>query len=159
MMNSKQLDCVIKCDPRLRERVVGVFAADQIRELHFITGKEQSFICNTQPARMPGDHWIVISSMTNGGIEFFDSLGNSPQSLSHYFDTFIRKRADMYVFNTRQLQSKSSSVCGHYCLYFLLHRSRDISMQNIVNTFHNNYHANDEFVLEFISSSFPYCLQ
>jgi hypothetical protein len=84
------------------------------------------FIANTDPARMPGHHWVAfVSYATRPSVtEFFDSYGY-PISYykelaagcqqSGYFD-------DAYTVmsaNARTLQHAQSVVCGHYCLLFL----------------------------------------
>ena len=56
------------------------------------------------------------------------------------------------------LQSIYSKVCGHYCLYFALYRSRQISMSTIVHRFSNNTRKNDSLVKRFIEKHFPISL-
>ena len=53
------------------------------------------------------------------------------------------------------LQSIYSKVWGHYCLYFALHRSRQISMSTIVHRFSKNTSKNDSLVKRFIEKNFP----
>lgn len=156
-MNSNQLTCVINCDYVLRERAIGVFSLDQIKKIKFEFGEERFLICNTQPRYRSGEHWIAIVSLPDGSIEFFDSFGNAAASLSPSFETFMRKQSNACVYNVRQLQDESSIVCGHYCVYYLLHRCRGISMSDIVNKFSDNYLVNDVYVSQFISTRFPYC--
>ena len=49
------------------------------------------------------------------------------------------------------LQSIYSKDCGHYCLYFALYRSRQISMSTIVQRVSKNIRRNDNLVKRFIS--------
>lgn len=56
------------------------------------------------------------------------------------------------------MQGVDSNVCGHYCLYYLLNRCRGISMEDIVNTFNGSYGNNDQYVLNYIESIFPFCI-
>lgn len=155
-MNTEQLRCVIQCDPCLHDRVVGVFAIDEINNVNLCRGS--SLICNTQPKRKQGEHWIAMYMLPNGTMEFFDSLGRKPMHVSFRFETFIRKHTPSYLYNSKRLQGESSNVCGQYCLYYLLHRCRGVSLHGIVNTFYDNYYANDLFVSDFMFSSFPYCV-
>ena len=53
------------------------------------------------------------------------------------------------------LQSIYSKVCGHYCLYFALYRSRQIGMSTIVHRFSKNTSKNDSLVKQFIEKHFP----
>ena len=52
------------------------------------------------------------------------------------------------------LQSPLTSVCGQYCLYYLLHRARGISLQVILNEFSSDVDWNDQFVYDFIRNRY-----
>ena len=53
------------------------------------------------------------------------------------------------------LQNIYLKVCGHYCLYFALYRSRQISMSTIVHRFSKDTSKNDSLVKRFIEKYFP----
>ena len=53
------------------------------------------------------------------------------------------------------LQNIYLKVCGHYCLYFALYRSRQIGMSTIVHRFSKNTSKNDSLVKQFIEKHFP----
>lgn len=144
-MNTRQLQCVIKCDVVMRRIVEGVFARDELPtwKKHYPHG----LIVNTDPKDRHGRHWLAFYCESKDTVEFFDSYGHSPE----YFDF----TADVY--NNKRLQSSTSNVCGQYCLYYLLNRCRGVSMRTIVNRFGDNYRENDTFVYDFMSRSFPYC--
>lgn len=58
------------------------------------------------------------------------------------------------VFDSR-IQSVTSSLCGHYCIYFILQRIKGRSMNNIVHDFYDlNTHANDRLVSDFINDMY-----
>lgn len=144
-MNTHQLQCVIQCDVIMRRVVEGVFPRDRIPTnlKQFPSG----LIVNTDPKDRPGRHWLAFYFESEDNVEFLDSYGHAPE----YFGF----RATLY--NTKRLQSSTSDVCGQYCLYYLLHRCRGVSMRTIVKQFDGNYEDNDAFVDSFISHSFPYC--
>ena len=54
------------------------------------------------------------------------------------------------------LQSPLTSVCGQYCLYYLLHRARGISLQVILNEFSSDVDWNDQFVYDFIRNRYDF---
>jgi len=144
-MNTRQLECVINCDSVMKDKVIGVYARDQIPT------RIESFPCglivNTDKSYLPGRHWLAFYFESKDKVEFFDSYGHSPEYFNFTAD----------VYNNKRLQSSTSDVCGQYCLYFLLNRCRGLPMKAFVNQFGNNYQENDAFVNNFILQSFPYC--
>ena len=48
------------------------------------------------------------------------------------------------------IQSLFSIVCGHYCVYFILFRCRNISLYAILSVFTLNLTENDRHVFDFI---------
>ena len=146
-MNGRQLMCVINCDPEMKQKVIGVFARDQL------PGKSEDgpigMIVNTDTRDKPGTHWLAIY-LEKGVGEFFDSCGRAPDYYSFDFN---------FKFNDKRLQSSTSNVCGQYCLYYLMQRCRNVPMQDIVNSFSDNYAVNDDFVAEIIQNVFSCCFE
>ena len=143
-MNTQQIQCAIDCDPIMKQKVIGVFARDEIpRTANFPFG----IVMNTDPKTSEGTHWLALYYQSKNTIELFDSYGHSPE----YFGL----KASAY--NNKRLQSKTSDVCGQYCLYYLLNKCRGVSMNSIVKPFSDNYAENDSFVNDFVSKAFPYC--
>lgn len=68
-LTSEELKCMIACNTFMREKIIGVFPADQIKMLKVNEG----LIINTKPFGDEGEHWI---SVYNAGdrMEVFDSL-------------------------------------------------------------------------------------
>ena len=84
------------------------------------------FIANTDPARLPGHHWVAFVSYANrpSVVEFFDSYG---YPISYYKELaagcqqagYFDDAYTVVSVNARTLQHAQSVVCGHYCLLFL----------------------------------------
>ena len=152
-MNTYQLQCAINYDCNMRNTVCGVYAADEIPQtLHSFTG----LVPNTDPKQRPGKHWIAFF-YDNGVLECFDSYGRSPELYSPHLGQFMRSFPTRRV-NVKRLQSSDTTVCGQYCLFYLMCRTRGYSMEEITNMFDNNYHLNDEFVYKFINERFYCCM-
>ena len=66
---------------------------------------------------------------------FFDSYGRDAKSNSVLFEDWCTRFEPKCSYNTKQLQSDHSNVCGLYCLYFLRRRLLNYSIDDIVNTF------------------------
>ena len=152
-MNTFQLQCVINCDIEMKNKILGGYAADKIPKTMQI---KSGFIANTDPHQQPGKHWIAFF-YDNGVLECFDSYGHSPDIYSVHLGQFMRTFYKIKV-NKKRIQSNDTVVCGQYCLFYLMCRSRGYSMDEIVNIFNENYHLNDQFVYNFIDERFHCCM-
>lgn len=150
-MNSLQLLNIVNQDPHLKEQFLGIFASDQLPEK--ITSKPCALIVNTDPSDQPGQHWVAIYVSKEGSLEYFDSFGFYPFIDS--FKTFINNNCSDGSFNAKRLQSETSMVCGLYCIYFLVHRARNISLKQILSKFDaKDYCSNDTIVCQFVNKYF-----
>ena len=71
------------------------------------------------------------------------------------FKDFLDRNSNYMIMNNKVLQSLDSSVCGEYCIYYLIHRCRGFSMQTIVNHFSKRKRINDSIVYEFVTRHYP----
>ena len=133
-MNNYQLKDILRGYP------VTVCAADQIHK------RRGTFvISNTDTSNGPGMHWVVFYFPKRGPYEFFDSMGNSPESYNVGFEKILDKK---YLVQNSQLQQSSSNVCGLYCAYYVIKRYREKSMRNIVSEFNPRQRKqNDRYVV------------
>lgn len=86
------------------------------------------FILNTHPNSRPGEHWIAFFYNANTNkLEYFDSFGLSIQMYAYVYSA-LRERDLLQIClpaNAKgMLQSIQSTVCGHYAVLFLYHRSK-----------------------------------
>jgi len=152
-MNTNQLQCAISCDVYMKNNVLGVFAADKIPK----TLRNQSgFITNTDPHQKPGKHWLAFF-YDNEVLECFDSYGLSPEHYSQSFKSLTTNFSKLKV-NTKRIQSRDTAVCGQYCLFYLMCKTRGYTMEQVVDIFNNNYRLNDQFVYNFIDKRFHCCM-
>ena len=115
-------------DPVLAPLIQGVFPSDK---LPVINTYPASLIANTDPHDKPGTHWVAMYFESPHESEFFDSYGFPPETYN--MDTFILRQATYY--NDKPLQGLDSDVCGDYCLFYLLHRARNVDMNTIQSRF------------------------
>ncbi len=120
-MNGEELDMCLK--KAIGPRYVGVYAADEIQPI--LNGDNANassfcFVANTHSSNEPGEHWVAFYVISNDTLEFFDSYGQHPLV---YFPHLHFISSSNYPFtlhyNNQKLQKSNSSVCGHYCLYYL----------------------------------------
>lgn len=152
-MNTRQIQCAIDCDFRMKKVICGVYAADEIPQL---LQPSTGFIANTDPKHRPGKHWITFFN-DNGVLECFDSYGKSPDQYYTNFKLFMLKYSRLKV-NSKRLQSNATRVCGQYCLYYLMCRTRGYSIEHIIDMFNQNLLLNDQFVYNFIDDRFYCCI-
>ena len=153
-MNTSQLQCAIQCDKQMQEKIKGVYASNQIVNLN-IKSTDTGIIVNTDSSDKPGRHWLAFYFTSYEQIECFDSYGLSPEYYSHNLGAFVKKYESV-VTNNKQLQGPNTMVCGQYCLFYLMHRCRGYSMNDIVNMFSSDTYVNDQFVYDFIQNSWCY---
>lgn len=126
---------------------MGVFPADQIpRKWH----KPSAFVLNTDPSFKPGSHWVALYVEKNGSGWYLDSYG-FPCMIEEHLKS-IKNNCRNFRYNTVQLQSDNSSVCGHFCILFLHFMSCGYSMDDFVRIFSSNLSQNDRIVRNYVSS-------
>lgn len=148
-MNSHQLR---QCLSLIKTIPVHVCASD---ELQNITSDQFIIICNNEPSFKPGLHWLAFfKSKHQNVVEFFDSFGLNIEMYGYDFSNFVIRYGGSYKSCELQLQSNKTSLCGQFCLYFILNRFSGISYQTILNTFSKNLKNNDNIVTNFINKTF-----
>ena len=113
------------------------------------------FIANVDASHKPGSHWVAFYFTKEQEGEFFDILRITSRQIFGNIYSFLNNNSNQWIFNTVTLQSFYSKVCGHYCLYFALYHSRQISMSTIAHHFSKNTRKNDNLVKRFIEKHFP----
>jgi hypothetical protein len=153
-MNTEQLQRVIQCDGYMKSRILGVFSADDL-PAHLTPGT--GLIVNTDPANLPGRHWVAFYLNEQNELECFDSFGKPPSTYSIYLKQFM-SRFSKLVMSDIHLQSRNSNVCGQYCLLYLMCRCRGLSVHYFYHMFCSRASINDEFVYNLIKRDFECCL-
>lgn len=97
----------------------------------------------------PGQHWFVIFRPSSDVIEVFDSLGSDAKSIKSKQLPFKA----VYEFNETALQNPASSLCGQFCIYFIVNRlyELDSELNEVVNDiFVKNTEENEKAVRDFL---------
>lgn len=142
-LTNEDLFNFIMKDELMFRALAGIFPIDKLPKL---THPDKFYLINSDPAFLPGKHWICVFFPQDVYAEFFDSLGRQPFFYSNAITNFIGNKC---VYNSMRLQPPNSSTCGLYCLYFLYHRVRGKSFLNILETFSNDLEHNDAIVIDF----------
>ena len=123
-MNTQQIHHILKSDFMSSKLYHGTYPMDRIPYLKMENG---AFVINTDNHDEPGEHWLVVYN-DNGYVEYFDSFGRPP--LDKRLKSFL---GNDYKYNKTELQLLFSNACGFYCVYYILHRVRGYSMDEIIN--------------------------
>ena len=83
-----------------------------------------AFVCNTHDSNQPGEHWVTMYVDEIG--DYFDPYGQKPQHAE--FTNFMNEHWSQWSPSDHILQRHISTVCGQYCVSFLMFRCRNISM-------------------------------
>jgi len=152
-MNSLQLwDVLQNQDYCTSPHFLGVYACDRLPPP---TKEKQFIVVNLDRHYNRGSHWVAIYLFKrNDGKykgEYFDSYGGPPRSsdIKSYLDKFCIN----WTFNNVCLQDINSTVCGHYCIYFLVYRCRDYSLNEIVS-FLKSISYNDFYVYSYVTEMY-----
>lgn len=124
-MDAATLNSLIMGDAVIRSTYGGTFANDNLPRSR---DQYRSFIVNTDPVHLGGTHWQALFFNRKGVCIFFCSYGTSP---TRNIRTFARNNSSRLRWNTNSLQHPLSSTCGLFCMYFLYHISRCLSIHSL----------------------------
>ncbi len=127
---------------------LGVFPSDKIPTK--VKGP-CSMVVNTDPSTNPGSHWVAIFITQDCIAEYFDSYGQPPDVAE--ISSFLNKY-NVGHYNRKHIQGPFSSVCGHYCIYFVIQRWQNVHMADIVKKFSDDHDENDELITQWINDNY-----
>ena len=120
-MQTNEISHLLSRDP-LMCRTYDVVAKDSLSDI-IIDTYPAAIVCNTHDSDRPGEHWVAMYVDTERRGDYFDSYGLQPQHVG--FVDFMTEHCSTWSANERTLQSPLSTVCGQYCVAFLMFRCRD----------------------------------
>lgn len=144
-MRTEELEAYMLNDPYIRHYYGGVVPLDKLPKR---IDKQTVFIVNTDPAHLPGKHWLAVF-FTNVN-EHFDSSGFYPNSA---IEKELITHGPKFCYNTKRVQAFYSDTCGLYCLFYCYFRCRGLSFREIIDMFTPNLHLNEHIVNQFYEST------
>ena len=132
-MNTSDIVRYLTKDPACNDQLVGVYAKDTLPAV--VGNKPALYIVNTDKAAGLGRHWIVMYFPPDEPAEFFDSLGHSPDFYTTHFVTFLTNNSESYKYLKIRLQDFRTETCGHYCIFYCLHRCNGWTLERVVDYF------------------------
>ena len=122
-MNNFELQEILEDEKGFR----GVFTRDTLPKR---IRKHECGIVNLDTLGGKGTHWVCYFNKSNEKcVEYFDSYGLAPpEELEKYLFT-SRKQI---TYNTTELQSRNSELCGYYCVYYIRRRNHGVEDCKII---------------------------
>ena len=137
-MNGKQLELALNNDKLCKRYFLGVFTEDLIPSLT----PKKLLIFNESTSKDPlGTHWVLLSTMRRGHIDYIDSTGQDPARLLHLSQVlkdYLKREKNCKLYRIPMLQAHWSSICGAYTLVFAWFLARNQSPVDIIKDFYLN---------------------
>lgn len=144
-LTSKDIYDAINDDVFSSKTFMGVYAKDRLPMISFYPC---SFVFNTDPSSKPGQHWLAIYFNKDHSCEVFDSYGNPPEF--YQLNQYLNKWAKHYEYNNTRLQEWGSSMCGYYCIFFILLKNRFFSLNEVVDMFSKHDFGINDYLVEHV---------
>lgn len=121
----------------------GVYAANRLPQY---VNHPCTIVVNTDRDTSPGTHWIAIFIDRQGYGMYFDSYGRPPFISEHL--AFLRRNTKTWTYSRKILQNYFSTVCGYYCLVYLLFRINRYTHANFLQMFNtSDLNENDNLIV------------
>lgn len=138
-MFKTQIEAILSLDYHSKTYFQGCFAIDRLPQKR--KARSSAYVINYDEHNKNGSHWIAVLSDEAGNVEFFDSSGQPP--LDVRCKKFVGPN---YSFSTVKLQQMFSNACGFHCIYYILHRSRNRSANDILHVLSSG--KNSDFIVK-----------
>lgn len=146
-MNGQTLTDLLRREPRARSIWRGVFSRDDVpRRATY----PSAYIFNTHPRLREGEHWVAVYMDRDRKGEYFDSYGFPPYCKE--FRAFLERNSRKWRYNSKTVQGLLATSCGHFCVYYLVHRLRGYTMRQILARFGTDTRKNDSLVRRFVAT-------
>jgi len=146
-MNGAEIYSILKAYLSPKCYFAGVFARDCLPSFNF-SRYPACLVSNTDVSGQKGQHWVSFYFPSPGYIEYFDSYALPP--FAYGFSLTPR------IQNSVSFQDYNSSVCGQYCIFFLIMRSNNFNMHLITSSFSKKTKEwNDSKVALYVYKNFP----
>ena len=150
-MDTLTINKILKTDPISNFYYKGCFAKDDLPKTRLNTKFPSAYVINTGLSTTMGEHWVAVFCIDRK-VFYFDSLGRTPFSdpyISRFIQAFHPKNV---IYNKCRIQGANTTVCGHYCVYFILHMCKNQNFKKFVIKFKcKNYSQNDAMVCSIIT--------
>ena len=153
-MNASTIERVLRSNPITRRSFIGVYPIDMLPTVN-------SYPCfgivNTSESDKSDGHWVLLYMKNNKQAIFFDSYGRSPSNVNNGGLLLKYLNGFNVEFNTHVLQSRFSSVCGHYCIYVAYYLCHNVPLHRISRLFSINVSYDDMLIVDRTCAVYKVC--
>ena len=144
MISNHDINAYVARDPYISRIYGGTLAIDELPRTQ--QARPTLFIVNTDPAHLPGSHWLGV--YVSDKSEHFDSAGQPPlPRLKNFLSN--QSLSSVYMYNNIRIQDSSSYTCGLFCLMYAYYRSRGLSFDTFLSMFSYSDLEQNESVVEY----------
>jgi hypothetical protein len=146
-METYELMHICQQVPELRHCVKGVVAADAWVPLE----PGEAIISNTDPASLPGQHWVALYRSSDSILHFFCSYAGFPQTYNNMWMPFIEEYYDRVCVSTTRVQAFNSNTCGLHAMKAIMCNFYN----NAIPAYTRNYTYNDSMFVSYFKPYMP----
>ncbi len=146
-MNGGLIHEALERDATIRQYLVGVYSADMLPNMEF----PGSYVVSIDNYGHPGQHWVAFFSYDDK-LDCFDSFGAHPASYNKHIEKWSEQVYN--VLQNQELQSRDTTVCGQYCMFFITLRSYGYRYEDVMSAFSKDHLYNDKLVQKFVNKFF-----
>jgi hypothetical protein len=106
-----------------KTKFIGVFPADNLPRKSQIITYPSCLVANTDTSLGSGEHWVAVHLIDEYSTEYFDSYGQHPKLQPRIYNFLKQWGSQSIKHSPTELQSGMSSVCGQYCIFYLIMRT------------------------------------
>ena len=153
-METSEIYSALKTNVLTKDCIANVVPIDQLPDpsnLNYNNEGVQFLVINLDTSDLPGSHWVAVLVSPAPTIlnEYFDSYGLNPPGI---IEEYLGKN---FIHQKKSLQSHTSTICGQWCIYYILYRCKGYTMRDIVAPFREKSKAsNDDHVNKVVNEMF-----
>ena len=144
--------CTIHCILADAPNFLGCFCQDELQNLT-ICSLPVYLVVNFDHSYSSGTHWIALR-ISKRCLEIFDPLGFNTlrwPNIPHFLLDFLHKfSTHRRILISKEIQPDSSTLCGFYCIFFIMFRSFN-TFSNCNKYFSPNLRKNDKILTHFFN--------
>ena len=122
--------------PHSRPVFKGVYARNRLPRLLNVPS---ALVGNKDPDHRMRQHWVAIYIDANSKGEYYDPTGRPPYLRAYV--NFMKKHCHTWTYNTVRVQEEWSTMCGHHCIFYLIHWCAGHSMTDVTRLLENSVEA------------------
>lgn len=152
-MDTVQITRALQANKITNKVFRGVYSADHLPDKDGAWNTlPTAYIANCSDASTSGSHWVAFYRENPHVTEVWDSYGKPLE----FYNTKLLSilPSSTIVQQSQQLQQTGSTVCGQYCLFFILKRALGVSYKQMIHLFTDNLAVNDKMVCQYVNNCF-----